>query len=377
MRDPRPLHVATYLSLVVMVGIGTAGLEQPVHRAAALALGLALGVSYALGYRAARRGHATTVYFVAQTALVSALLLLPSRVYDAFTFLFFVLCFQGWLLFSPPAMVCWTVLFLAISSLKVFVERGPEADIGIAFNSIVFVVTAVLGYATQRSELAHRENERLLTELRQAQSQLNELAIAEERNRLARDLHDSVKQQVFAVMMQLGAARVLLGAEAHPAREPVVEAERLAQQAGAELSLLIHELRPAALGARGLAEVLRDYVADWSRQSGVAATLHAEGAERLPPAVEYGLLRVAQEALANVARHSQASAVRVTLRASQRAVTLTVADDGQGFAADGVQRGIGLESMRERMTAMGGRLVIASGPGTGTTVTATWEARDG
>jgi signal transduction histidine kinase len=157
----------------------------------------------------------------------------------------------------------------------------------------------------------------------------------------------------------------------------VIEADRLAQQAGAELSLLIHELRPLALDERGLAGVLGDYLADWSRQSGIAGRLCAEGAERLPPAVEHTLLRVAQEALANVARHSRARTATVTLAARREAVTPTVADDGEGFAAGEARPGVGLSSMRERMAALGGRLELVSEAGAGTTVTAAWESDDG
>lgn len=373
---PRPLHAATYLSLVVMFGIGVSSLARPLHQALGVALGLAFALVSTLGERALRRGQAITGFFALQAALIAAALLLPARVYDAFAFLFFMLTFQAWLIFAPPTSAHWTLLFFAISSLKVYAERGAAGWIGIAFNGVAFLGAAILGTTTQRSELARRENARLLAELRQAQHELQGLAVAKERNRLARELHDSVKQQVFAVLMQLGAARVLLGDMGHPAHQPLVEAERLAQQAGAELRMLIHELRPAELSERGLAPVLADYLAAWSRQTGIAGGLHAADTARLPPPVEYGLLRVAQEALANVARHSQARSVTVTLAAQPRAATLTIADAGRGFAADEQHQGVGLSSMRERLAGMGGRLVITSRPGAGTTVTAHWEASD-
>ena len=197
--------------------------------------------------------------------------------------------------------------------------------------------------------------------------------MAEERNRLARELHDSVKQQVFATIMQLGAARVLLERDPNAARVHLLEAEQLAQQSGAELSLLIDELRPVALGDKGLAAAIQAYAADWSRQSKIGADVRARGAGTLAPSAEHALVRVTQEALANVARHSHASAVTLDLDLAADAVTLTIADNGCGFDASTASRGVGLDSMRERLEALGGRLRVESKLGAGTTIEARYE----
>ncbi len=139
-----------------------------------------------------------------------------------------------------------------------------------------------------------------------------ELATLEERNRLARDLHDSVKQQVFATTMTLGAAESLWEQDPEAAREKVDQALALCRQAQQELSGLIHELRPVALEDKGLATALREYVERWSRQTGIEARTVCEGSRALALEVEQALFRVAQEALANVAKHSQAGHVEVT-----------------------------------------------------------------
>jgi NarL family two-component system sensor histidine kinase LiaS len=137
---------------------------------------------------------------------------------------------------------------------------------------------------------------------------------------------------------------------------------------------LIHELRPVSLEQRGLAETLRAYLADWSRQSQVAVELHA-GVERpLAPEAEQALLRVTQEALANVARHSRATAVTVELTYAADAIVLAIADNGRGFDTQTPQKGVGLYSMRERLAGLGGRLLIESRPGEGTRVIARCEA---
>lgn len=190
-----------------------------------------------------------------------------------------------------------------------------------------------------------------------------ELAIVEERQRLARDLHDAVKQQVFATAMQIGAARALLGRDPAAAAPRLAEAERLAGLAQQELNGLIRELRPAALTDQDLAPALQEFVQDWSRRTEISTRVRIQG-ERAPPlAVEQALFRVAQEALANIARHSGARLVEVHLSWGGDVLTLSVVDDGHGFdLASARGNGLGLSSMRERVEALGGTLRVESTP---------------
>ncbi len=198
-----------------------------------------------------------------------------------------------------------------------------------------------------------------------------ELATLEERNRLARDLHDSVKQQVFATAMQLGAAQTILDKDPTAAKGHLQEAEQLAQQAQRELTGLIQELRPAALEGKGLVEALRGYAQDWSRRTGIATQVTIAQAQTLPLVIEQSLYRVAQEALANVARHSGAKEVVIHLAWYSDSLTMTVADDGRGFAVADVDSGMGLKSMQERLEQLNGRLTINSTPQQGTELRAT------
>jgi NarL family two-component system sensor histidine kinase LiaS len=198
-----------------------------------------------------------------------------------------------------------------------------------------------------------------------------ELATLEERNRLARELHDSVKQQVFATAMQVGAARALVDQNPAASKENLAEAERLVRQAQQELTGLIRELRPAALEGKGLATALRDCVTDWSRQTHIPAELRVRGERPLPLPLEQALFRVAQEALTNTARHSRAGSVEVDLVWQGNLVTLTVSDDGRGFdPTEADSKGLGLQSMQERIAALGGHLEVNSKPGSGTEVVA-------
>lgn len=188
-----------------------------------------------------------------------------------------------------------------------------------------------------------------------------ELAAVEERNRLARDLHDSIKQNVFATALLIGAARSHLPPDTLPAQTYLAEAEALAEQTRQELTALIRELRPARLGDKGLAVVLREYAENWSRRMGIAVTMQIHGERATTLDFEEALFRVAQEALANIAQHSGATHVIVQLVWDDAQVRLTITDDGAGFdAARASGRGVGLASMRERVAAHNGSLHIAS-----------------
>jgi signal transduction histidine kinase len=190
-----------------------------------------------------------------------------------------------------------------------------------------------------------------------------ELAVVEERNRLARELHDTVKQHVFAGALLVRAARKLLSSEPEKARSYLTEAETLAGDTQQELIALIAALRPAAIADKGLVAVLRDEIDDWSRRTGLAAELRTQGERMTPLDVEEALLRVAQEALTNVARHSGARRVVVRLDWDEQCVCVTIQDDGYGFDPAQASRGVGLASMRERTEALGGMLTITSVPG--------------
>ena len=195
-----------------------------------------------------------------------------------------------------------------------------------------------------------------------------ELATLEARNRFARDLHDSVKQQVFATSLQVAAARALIERDTRAAQAHLAQAEELARGAQKELNVLIHEMRPAALEGKGLPAALRDYVRDWSSKAEIEAEVHVRGERETPLDTEQALFRVAQEALANVAKHSGAAHVEVDLVYDARTITLRVADDGSGFDVESPGDGFGLQSMSERAQRLGGRVNVESAPGEGTRV---------
>lgn len=195
------------------------------------------------------------------------------------------------------------------------------------------------------------------------------MAQLEERNRLARDLHDTVKQQTFATLMQVRAAHNLLEQEPETAMQHLLEAENLIKASQQELSLMINELRPAALQDQGLEAALEIYLENWSAQSCIPAVFQITGSANLPLNIERTLYRVVQEALANVARHSRASAVELWVKFSIMSVKLEIKDNGIGFDIENkLNSGFGLQSMQERLVSLGGQFTIQSKMGEGTII---------
>ncbi|MDJ0753281.1 MAG: histidine kinase [Ardenticatenaceae bacterium] len=197
-----------------------------------------------------------------------------------------------------------------------------------------------------------------------------QLAHLEERNRLARELHDAVKQQVFATSMQLASAQLALeqGDEELIARH-LQEAKMLIADMKQELTGLIQELRPAALEDKGLVEAVRDYAEKWSRQHDLPVEVAVQGERPTPLQLEQTLFRIAQEGLSNIGRHSQASRATVYLKWADGQIKMRLQDDGVGFVVDeGTASGIGLASMQERVAHIGGEVEIFSAPGRGTSI---------
>jgi signal transduction histidine kinase len=233
--------------------------------------------------------------------------------------------------------------------------------------------------ARQNAEIAREKAQALLEELRAANRkleayavQVHELAAMEERNRLARELHDSVKQQAFAVSGQLGAAHSLLTGNPSAAGDHLRKAEALMDEIRQELSQLIHELRPVALQGKGLAAALREWGATWSSGCDIPLDVYVQGERSLPLETEQALFRIAQEALSNVARHSGASRVEIRLEYGANTLHLSICDNGQGFDPHQPANGIGLRTMRERAERLNaGTLTIDSAPGQPTRVTVT------
>jgi signal transduction histidine kinase len=192
----------------------------------------------------------------------------------------------------------------------------------------------------------------------------------EERSRIARELHDSISQDLFSLSMLAGGLRKALPADS--VVQPQVETmEQTAGSTVREMQALLLELRPIALDDVGLAPAIGELCAAYRERLGVGVVADVEPLV-LATAVEHAILRVAQESLSNAVRHADASCVRVGLHAADGHVMLEVTDDGRGFdpSASDERGGMGLRTMRERVREQDGELRIDTVPGRGTTVVA-------
>ncbi|HSH77685.1 MAG TPA: GAF domain-containing protein [Herpetosiphonaceae bacterium] len=196
-------------------------------------------------------------------------------------------------------------------------------------------------------------------------------AVREERQRLARDLHDSVTQALYGVTLHAEAATRLLSAgDVATAAHVVGELQDIAQDAFEEMRLLIFELRPPVLDQEGLVAALRARLDCVEGRTSLQTELVVEGVSLLPTRVEQALYRIAQESLNNALRHAHAHHITVSLQQEQHSVVLEITDDGDGFdpARAREKGGLGLRGMEERAAEVGGRLDLYTAPGAGTSV---------
>ncbi|OLF10108.1 two-component sensor histidine kinase [Actinophytocola xinjiangensis] len=251
----------------------------------------------------------------------------------------------------------------------------------VVFNMLVAGAFSFFGEQTQgrnlwqkralaELEAALEENAGLHTQLL---TQAREAGVLDERQRMAREIHDTLAQGLAGIITQLHAA------QQSPAdwRRHVDTAAALARDSLTEARRTVHAVEPAALESARLPDAIGEVVTRWASVNDVRAVLTTTGHARpMHPEVEVTLLRAAQEALANVAKHARASRVGLTLSYMEDLVTLDVRDDGIGFASpgvrsDGMRGGFGLTGMRQRVQRLAGRLEIESEPGGGTAVSAT------
>ncbi len=198
-------------------------------------------------------------------------------------------------------------------------------------------------------------------------------AAAEERSRLARDLHDAVSQTLFSSSLIAEVLPRIWDKDPVEGRRRLEELRRQTKGALAEMRTLLFELRPAALAEAELAGLLQQLAESVTGRTGIPVSLHFTGQGPLPPEIKIAFYRIAQEALNNVAKHSGASQAQVALSYTPGGVVLDIRDDGRGFAETAIPGGrLGLGIMRERARAVGAAIAIQSLQGRGTVVAVTW-----
>lgn len=334
--------------------------------------------------RWARRPLATIIYFAGFLAFAAALMLQYP--------IFFLFAVTGF--FHASDLRPWPLVFVGVGLTSTLINTlitgfpWPRAESWIFFGALIIFQTAIIGFGNRLAEkLAQLSEQRRQTVTRleaaleenaalQAQllNQAREAGVLEERQRLAREIHDTLAQGLVGIITQLGAAEQ--ATDSPEAKQKHLDhALRLARENLTEARRSVHALRPGPLEQARLPEALLETAQQWSREHGIRVQVQTTGQPlALDAGVEAALLRVAQEALSNIARHAQASRAGLTLSYLRDVVVLDIRDDGAGFEPASVtangSHGFGLTSMRQRMKQVAGSLEIESEPGGGTAISA-------
>ncbi|NJD60855.1 MAG: sensor histidine kinase, partial [Anaerolineae bacterium] len=228
----------------------------------------------------------------------------------------------------------------------------------------------------RRAQEARSRNQLLMQQLQDANQELEQLAytqeklgIVRERQRLARELHDSVTQNIFSMPLTTQSALLLLDKDPKRVGAQLERLNELAQNAMAEMHTLISELRPEPMTSGGLVSALRQHIADQHLPEGLSVKLNVDGERELPHLEAQGLFRIAQEALNNIVKHANASNASMHLHLDTP-FWIEIIDDGSGFDPQQALEGghIGLAGMHERAEEIGWDIIIHSAPGEGTRV---------
>ena len=249
------------------------------------------------------------------------------------------------------------------------------------FISIMTIGWAALLALWMRSVMRESaQRKRLIEQLEETQRDLSaaerQAGILQERQRLAQEIHDTLAQGFTSIIMQLEAADLALPEEQSAVRTRLLQARETARLSLAEARRLVQALRPELLEGASLPDAMRRVTDRLRQETGPAITFSITGNPcSLRPEVEVSLLRLLQEGLANVYKHAQARQVTVTLSYMEDQVALDIHDDGVGFDQELVpgppnqnQGGFGLQTMRERVSQIGGQMIVESNPGQGTTL---------
>lgn len=272
------------------------------------------------------------------------------------------------------------VLFLVVLSQQKTIWESPVAKAVLMF--LILAVFAFLFLWSGTDVGGARSPNQLISLFGQREtpvnleqryrSQIRAAALQEERHRLARDLHDSVKQQIFAIQTAAATAQTRFDSDAAGTRAAIDQVRASAREAMAEMEAMLDNLRAAPLETVGLVEALRKQCEALGFRTGAQVDFQVGGGLSgltLAPGGQEAVFRIAQEALANVGRHARAAHVTVAVFGDPHWLRLTVSDDGQGFDPEQAARGMGLGNMRTRAAEFGGTLELNTAPGGGTQIT--------
>ena len=315
------------------------------------------------------------IYLIIQTLLIFLLLSRPSYP-DFFAALFAILSMQVMLHLNTRIGVAWIGL-CAFGMAVLLADVYESQTIALVLlNTVGLVFYSAFSRAMRRAQDAYAHNQELAQELGEANqklqtyaAQLEQLAVARERNRLARDLHDSVTQTVFSMTLTTQSASMLLERDPEKVEAQLDRLSQLAQSALAETQLLITELRPSGTTKARLAAILKSYLASGRFPDDLSVSLDVQGEQPLSSVEEQSLFHIVQEALNNIMKHAQATKAQIRLHLHDP-MWVEIEDWGQGFDLSQARQSgrVGLLSMCERAAEVGWGLQIKTAPGHGTCV---------
>jgi signal transduction histidine kinase len=312
------------------------------------------------------------VYFIAQVIIILTLLRLISPG-DAFNFFFYILALEAVMILPTRPAIAWIAGFYLLNSLNALLNQGTEGITGVLFYAAAFTLTAVFGYALRQAEIARRRNEELLEELRTTQRQLQDLAVAEERNRMAREMHDSLGHRLTVSIVQLEGAQRLIPTEPDRAARMVERMRDEMKEALAELRRTVSALRTPIPGDLPLDVALSNLSKTFQQGTGIPTHFSVSpGFPGLPETHRLALYRAAQEGLTNIQRHAMARNAWLDLSADDQKITLVMQDDGKGMDRQNINgASSGLLGLRERAAQLGGEIQLTERPDGGAQLTFT------
>ncbi|UCC64899.1 MAG: sensor histidine kinase [Anaerolineae bacterium] len=314
------------------------------------------------------------LYLGVHGSLVAALLFLQPG-WTMYPVLYFASCVWAILALSVHPGVYWIVAYTVVTAASFAVGISPgEGLVALFLYGVLYAFAAAFASALARADAARRESQSLLAELQKAHRQLQEyalraeeLAVVEERNRLAREMHDTLGHRLTVASVQLEAAQRLCPTDSERAASLVGTVRQQVREALSELRSTVAALRTPVEADLQLRSSLRRLMEHFEEATGLTVNrILPEEMPHLPDSHRLALYRAAQEALTNIQKHAEAGQVWLVLSTSDEAVTLLVGDDGRGLTLSRDATGFGLRGLRERAEQLGGELHVEPRRGSGT-----------
>jgi signal transduction histidine kinase len=372
-RDRLLMLVSTYAVLVTTVILGVTRAPTDTVRWISAVLSLVFGLVMAVMPSPASPTWRAHLYLAVQTSL-GAILMVVHEDWTVFALLYFILSAQAMTLLPPRLGTAWIAGLVLLCGGFGFYRWGSGGLLVTLLYGGGFALFGVFAHAVVRAEAAHNQSQALLAELQKAHGQLQEyaihaeeLAVVEERNRLAREMHDTLGHRLTVASVQLEGAQRLIPQNSEQAAHLVETVRGQVREALSELRSTVATLRTPVEADLHLRSSLKRLVVHF--EEATALTVHQALPDRIPdlPADHrLTLYRMAQEALTNIQKHAGASQVWLVLTAHGRLITLLVSDDGRGTSISGDQPGFGLRGLRERAAQLGGSLHLEPRRGGGT-----------